>query len=475
LSFLGRARRFFQELASEPEGRVQYFNVTCGSGHRIRGERTEGYQALRCPACGNGVFVLPRSPLPEPAAPARKPAPKGLRPTSPWVDDGPVELTDPGQAALDAGGDDTSPSDAEIIWEDAPGRTEQFRAGQRQPHEGVNASPEDEQFWEEDVNRAAAARSADTTDRRRDNPGADDGSARPPSGRGTAARSGRTATPSDRRARRPTSAGAVEKGRLVDARAPATSDLRAPRKMPSRLSVVLVVVPLLVITTIAWRTWRQRRQEYPLVAETGKNEGIPALEQGNFGKAHQLLSAAKSAVDALGGAVEYAGEIRDAADEAAIFDDLSPRTLEEMLEEASRNPELWPSQFDKVYKGRGILIESRVAAAPEPGRSSSYQIDYMVLPLGGASNFNDQREARPARYGLIDLTGFRLFELARPSTGNQVIFGARLASFRYDPQNDAWSIGIEPDSGVFIKHHKALEALGWRHGIEAETPPEIRP
>ena len=115
MKFLGRARRFFQELASEPEGRVQYFNVTCGSGHRIRGERTEGYQALRCPACGNGVFVLPRSPLPEPAPPTRKPAPKGLGRTSPWVDEGPVELTDPGQAALDAGGIETSDGDAEII------------------------------------------------------------------------------------------------------------------------------------------------------------------------------------------------------------------------------------------------------------------------------------------------------------------------------------------------------------------------
>jgi DNA-directed RNA polymerase subunit RPC12/RpoP len=477
LKFLGRARRFFQELASEPEGRVQYFNVTCGSGHRIRGERTEGYQALRCPACGNGVFVLPRSPLPEPAAPSRKPAPKSWGRTSPWVDDGPVELTDPGQVALDAAGDASGPTDAEIIWEDSPGQFDQTKASEQPSRAGVRASPEGEQFWEEDVNRAAAAaRSADTADRRRDNTGADDGPARAPLGRGTAAQSGRTARRSNQRVRRRTADVAVDSGRPVDAPAPPGVELRARRKRPSRLGVVLVVVPLLVIATVAWRYRRQRHQEYPVVAERGKIEGIPALEEGNFDKAHQLLSAAKSAVDALGGAVEGADDIRNAADEAAIFVDQSPRSLEEMLGEAGRtDPQLWASKFETLYKGRAILIESHIAAEPEPGRSSSYQIDYVIFPPGGASNFNDQREARPARYGLIDLTGFRLFELARPGKGVQVTFGARLASFQYDPQNDVWLIGLEPGSGVIIKHHKALEALGWQHGIEDEAPPETRP
>ena len=120
MNFLGRARRFFQELASEPDSKVQYFNVTCASGHRVRGERTEGYQALRCPACGEGVFVLPRSPLPEPAAPARRSAPTGARRGSAGLDDGPVELTDPGRVALEVGDDLPGAADAEIIWDDAP-------------------------------------------------------------------------------------------------------------------------------------------------------------------------------------------------------------------------------------------------------------------------------------------------------------------------------------------------------------------
>ena len=91
--------------------------------------------------------------------------------------------------------------------------------------------------------------------------------------------------------------------------------------------------------------------------------------QGNFDRAYQLLSAAKSAVDALGGDVEDADEIRDAAEEAAIFIDLSSQTLEEMLEEAGRaDPEAWASRFDNLYKKRSIIIDSWITSAPEPGK-----------------------------------------------------------------------------------------------------------
>ena len=131
MKFLGRARKFLRELASEPEGKVQYFNVTCASGHRVRGERTEGYQALRCPACGEGVFVLPSSPLPEPAAPVRSSPSKGASRGRAWVDDGPVELTDPGRVALDAGVHEPGMADAEIIWDDPPAEPSAERAGTR--------------------------------------------------------------------------------------------------------------------------------------------------------------------------------------------------------------------------------------------------------------------------------------------------------------------------------------------------------
>ena len=47
-------------------------------------------------------------------------------------------------------------------------------------------------------------------------------------------------------------------------------------------------------------------------------------------------------------------------------------------------------------------------------------------------------------------------------------FGARLASFKFDDNDDVWWVGLEPKSGVFITHTKALEAMGWPRGAEAE-------
>ena len=49
-----------------------------------------------------------------------------------------------------------------------------------------------------------------------------------------------------------------------------------------------------------------------------------------------------------------------------------------------------------------------------------------------------------------------------------MIFGATLASFKYDDsESDAWLVRLEPKSGVFITHTKALDSIGWR---EESTP-----
>ena len=72
---------------------------------------------------------------------------------------------------------------------------------------------------------------------------------------------------------------------------------------------------------------------------------------------------------------------------------------------------------------------------------------------------------------MIDLTGFQLFELARPRKGDRVTFGARLASFQFDATNNLWLVGLEPKSGVFIIHTKALDAL-WARQSEAQAEDE---
>ncbi|MFI5455874.1 MAG: hypothetical protein ACHRXM_10525 [Isosphaerales bacterium] len=170
MKFLGRARRFFQELASEPEAKVQYFNVICASGHRVRGERTEGYQALRCPACGEGVFVLPRSPLPEPVAPARPSTSKVVGMGEVWVEEGPVELTDHARVSVEAVDGESSRVDAEIIWDDAPvetpPRARQNEVRGRSGPEDVQIAGPPDGVLRDDAMHSAPARGPGPSERR---------------------------------------------------------------------------------------------------------------------------------------------------------------------------------------------------------------------------------------------------------------------------------------------------------------------
>ncbi len=440
MRFLGQARKFLSNLGTEPARKVQYYSVACAQGHRLRGERTLGYQALRCPACGEGVFVLPLSPLPEPAAPPRSPAHRSA--PRAMMDPDPVALTDPISVEIDLADARIDPSEAEIIWEDE-----------------VAAEP-------------AAAEVEPAPPRPRGAP--DAGS--PPAAR--------TAKPKPRKPAAAPGEPETEVRQRRGARATPTPAVRTieidPRILEARdrgrkLKLVLASVVVLVVATAAWRYRRQMHEQYPLIAERGKLEGIPALDEGHFDRANQILSAAKAAVDALGGAVDDAETIRNAADEASIFVDLAAHSLEEILTEAGRaSPEEWPTRFKNLYRGSSIIIDTRISATPGDG-GPNYEIEYLVLPAGEAAGFREAASGRPERIGRIDLAGFQLFELARPKAGDHVTFGARLADFRYDPAQDAWIISFEPKSGVFILRTKALEALDWPRSGAFEPTKDPKP
>ena len=236
---------------------------------------------------------------------------------------------------------------------------------------------------------------------------------------------------------------------------------RKKRRAGWRPLWVFAIVGVIVAGTVTFRTWRNLRQSYPQVAELGREQGIPALEAGEFDRAHQLLQPAKQAVNALGGQVEGADEIRSAADEAALYVALATVGLEEMLDEAAiaSNPAQWTSRFEDRHKGRGVVIDSRIASTPE-GPKGRYEIDYIVMPAEESGDFR-AGGARPSRSARIDFKGFELFELAQPKVGDRVVFGARLRSFEFDPDANAWVVRLEPASGLFVRFHKALESLGW--------------
>jgi hypothetical protein len=408
-------------VGSLSEPRIQYFNVVCPLGHRVRGQRTEGYQALRCPACGEGVFVLPLSPLPEPIAPERS-TPRRARAatTGAPVEEGPIELQDPAEVTVELEDDDRQ-ADAEIIWDDE-------QAGDVAAKE---TAP--------DVDRIAREQRRSAAKRARPRPDAP------------------AASPQARR----------KADRRVAVEEPAV-EVRRPRRRSNRPLLIFGLVAMVVVGTVALRVWRGRRQQFPLVAELGRVEGIPALEQGDFDKAYQLLSPAKQAVDALGGAVEGADQIRQAADEADVFINLVPESLEELFDVAARkNPEAWASLFKDQYQGRAVIFDTRIKATPasEQGR---YELDYVVMPLGEPASFRGGGGSRPERTARIDLEDFELFKLAEPKVGDRVVFGARLDAFLFDAAAGSWVVRLRPKSGVFIRHSKALEALGWPPAADVE-------
>jgi hypothetical protein len=221
-----------------------------------------------------------------------------------------------------------------------------------------------------------------------------------------------------------------------------------------RNPLLVAAVLLLIVGTVAIRSRRQRLEELPQIAEIGRTEGLKNLDAGEFHVAKKLLTDAANAVDGLGGRYEGADSIRQGAREAAIFADLAPAGLEEILEEAAHGDQArWPSRFASMYQGRSVIIDPPISEIPDPAKpGSTYQVNYPIY-FG--------RGPKPEGLGRINLSGFRLFELAQPKVNEQKPFGARLASVELDTSSGQWVITFEPDSGVFITHPKALEAINW--------------
>lgn len=325
MDLLGQARRFLQTLGPAEPPRPQPYDVACPNGHRLQGLRTEGYQAFRCPSCGAGVFILPRSPLPDPPAPASKARRRELEEAA--VEEGPIPLAEAPEGVEEA--------EAEVEWvEPVDGEGEGEEAG---------ATAADVEIpYEEDL-AAARARQA----------------APPPPARST------------RSARRPEPEPVAfeEDG-----------DLPAPsgRGRHAWRFAAIAAIALVALTAGLWQRFKQR--EYPRIAERGRTEGLKALDAGEFDKARDLLVRARRAVDGMGGEFRGAAEIRQGADEAELITDLVDEPLERLLDQAARvGPEEWNATFDRQHKGRAILLDVHVVG-PAPG--GGYELDYRVLARG---------------------------------------------------------------------------------------------
>ena len=415
----GHARKLLKGFAPAANTRAQPFAVRCPEGHRLTGVRTEGYQALRCPTCGEGVFVLPRSPLPEPTAPHGTVRATRVRPEP--VDESPIALRDDWPTAPDA--------DAAAVPEQADGEIEWVDETEDPPPPapGLANRGDPAEFAAEEIATAAA----------RPRP-----KARPVAAKPQAAR--KPAPPAEE-----------------------PDDAPIPKRpfLARRNPLIFAAVLLLVLGTFAYRGWRAGRLELPKLAALGKTDGLAALDAGKFDTARQILLEARHAVDSLGDDSPEANAVRQGAKEVEIFTQLSPSSLEDILDEAGRtDPKDWPSQFDLLYKGRSVLIDSLITGQPDGQGRGEYSLEYRIFRPGEGET--------PRSVGRVDTRGFRLFEQTNPRRGDRVTFGARLASFAFDREGEVWLTSLVPDSGVSIVHRKALEHLGF---IDEPATEEERP
>jgi hypothetical protein len=398
---------------TEPD-RPQAYSVACPEGHVLRGHRTEGYQALRCPGCGEGVFILPCSPLPEPPAPSVDPARRRAAATlAAAAEDGPIPLTDPPPQPE---GDDS-----EVDWLDP---------GSAAPQGPSLVGDPAELAFEEVV--AATSEPVET--------------ARPRSRRPAQATRPATPRPRPERKRPEVVRDDRELGIVIPDRPGLIEQIRRKPVVP-----LVIGVMLLVVATVTLKLWKERKQNLPQIAEINQREGIEALERGDYSLAKDRLRKAANALAELRD--DEAGKVRQAADEAAILADLVGEKLEDLIDTAAYKSEEWPDLFDRKYRGRSVLLDGTLQARRD--HAPGFELDYRIVGDGKAP-----------KIGWVDLADLAIFEGGAVKLGQKVTFGARLASITLDDRGE-WRLRFEPESGVFMTNVKALKALpDWDEGAE---------
>lgn len=320
MDLLGRAKKVWKGLGPPEPPSPQFYRVSCPEGHVLRGQRNEGYQALRCPGCGEGVFILPRSPLPLPPSPASRK--KKAAATAAAEDEGPVPLTD-------------APPGTHITPEDMP---------------------DVEIPWEEEVaEEAEPGEQAQTftPPRPESEPKPEAAPAKPP-------------------AKPPAKAPAKAQAKSTATVGPPPGMILVPQRrgvirfrQHRRMLLVLGVLGVVALT-VAGQIRRQYRENLPQIAAENREEGVSALESGTFDVAKLKLRVAADALRTLKD--PEAAEAEQLAKEAAILADLVSTPLETLVERVATQG--GPESF-QVHKGRSVIFDAPVA---EGGRELDYRI-----------------------------------------------------------------------------------------------------
>lgn len=400
------------------------FDARCPAGHRIEGERSREFQAIRCPECGEGIFILPTSWLPvPPAARINEIIPLhavGLaRVVEADTDDDEVELEEPAENPDTESGKragkpirlkDHQPKPASKELSDDPAAKYQVQEA---------ASPSDAQLtrlarMDADQKKLAAEVQAKPMPK--------------------------SAEPS------------IKKDQFDDSDPedddPAGQPGRPFLRRPSPRVAIGLGVILVIGLTVFMQLRQRHREQLPHLAQRGRTEGLQKLKDGKFDEAKMILGAAADAYMEMKDNSETARQIIHASREAAILADLVGRPMEEILDRFAAGG-AGVSEFESLDKGRSLVVESRVIATPENG--GRYDIDYRVAVGPGPSS------ARPL--GRLDLDRLKLMKDLKPAVGDSILIGVRLENLEL--ADGQWLVRLAPDSGVQLTNWDALATLGW--------------
>lgn len=432
MKIINRNQRRGNKLAQTAES--INFEARCPSGHLITGQRQEKFQAIRCPECSEGIFVLPTSWLPVP--PSSSPGKV-------------VKLSQFGKAELlpskvgDYDGDD---GDEELVEMDNQHGSD--RGSGLQLSEYETQAEADESDLSEDpaasypvepgreVNADELARIA-----RED------------------LRKNKAQPKQDRRARRDQSAKSAVKKTQADDNSDDQVDQMEEDFSPDeqRLPLfkrvgtktwIMLGVTVVISLTIYFQIRQRHREKLPQLAQLGRTQGMELLKSGKFDEAKKILADAASAYAEMNDRTEVAREIQQASREAAILADLVGRPLEEILDRYAAGGE-GKAEFESLEKDRSIIIESRITSTPDNG--GVYDIDYRIAVGPGPDS------ARPL--GRLDLSSLILLKNLKPELGDQLLIGLRIQGFELT--DSQWLVKVDPQSGVLMTNWDALATIGW--------------
>ena len=400
------------------------YEAFCPAGHSLTGKRQESFQAVRCPECGEGSFILPTSWLPVPPMASVN----DLIPLSRIRQSAVLEPLE----SVDSEVEDTEPAE---IGRTVPPQIP-LKDASRPPDLRSKAMPVDDpaaKYHVETANRTVPQAEFE---------------------RMVSQDSDRQSNARNASRPSPIPEAVVNKQLLEDdlesdEEYDEELEARPPFYKRIRRGVWIGLGVFLIISLTVFIQLRQtHREKLPQLANLGRTEGIAKLDDGKFDEAKQILTAAASAYDEMRDKTEEANIVRQAARESAIFADLASRPIEDILDSVAAGAN-GHSDFVNLDQGRSLIIESRVTKTPDQG--GEYDLDFRVAVGPGPA------PARPL--GRLDLKGLKLLENLKPNVGDTVLIGVRLKDFELE--DGLWWIRLDPTSGVMITHWKALNAIGW--------------